>query len=64
MIPHLPEASPEAVVVGLDRTQAMVSGPSRLPLLVEDDSKSVPGSLNQPHRLHACRGQRRGFMRA
>jgi ubiquinone/menaquinone biosynthesis C-methylase UbiE len=37
LLPHLRDASPEAVVVGLDRTQAMVAlGPRAFPLLVGD----------------------------
>jgi SAM-dependent methyltransferase len=37
LLPHLRDASPEAMVVGLDRTQAMVVlGPRAFPLLVGD----------------------------
>jgi SAM-dependent methyltransferase len=37
LLPHLRDASPEAMVVGLDRTQAMVAlGPRVFPLLVGD----------------------------
>ena len=63
LLPHLRDASPEAVVVGLDRTQAMVAlGPRAFPLLVGDavrvpfrDRSSTPiGSMPwQSARLHA-----------
>jgi SAM-dependent methyltransferase len=37
LLPHLHDASPRAVVVGLDRTEAMVAlGPRAFPLLVGD----------------------------
>jgi hypothetical protein len=55
-IPHLPDSSPEAVVVGIDRTQPTVAlslAPSRCSPLLVGDAGSVPGSLVNPHRLHA-----------
>jgi SAM-dependent methyltransferase len=36
LLPHLRNASPESVVVGLDRTQAVALGPRAFPLLVGD----------------------------
>jgi hypothetical protein len=66
VIPHLPGASPDAVVVGLDRTRRTVaSGPRAFPLLVGDAVRvPFPGSLVTPigsmpwqsARLHASVG--------
>jgi hypothetical protein len=56
VIPYLHDASPEAVVVGLDRTQPMVVlGPRAFPLLVGDAVRVPAGAGLELLRLPGVR---------
>jgi len=64
LLPRLRDASPEAVVVGLDRTQPMVALGPRACLLLVGDAVRVPFRDRSSTSSAPCHGSRRGFMRA